>query len=194
MSNILLIDNYDSFTYNLAQYLWELNFSATVCRNDKITLKEIEDFSPSHIIISPGPGTPRDSGISLQAIEHFYTQIPILGICLGHQCLGEFFGAQITNLKEPRHGKTSQIHHNSISPIFEDIPTEFIATRYHSLIIEPSSLGTNILDITATSTDDKQIMAIQHKTLPLYGLQFHPESIKTEYGHSMLKNFINKTS
>jgi anthranilate synthase component 2 len=191
-TNILLIDNYDSFTYNLAQYFWELGYTLTVIRNDQITIQEIQSFNPSHIVISPGPGTPEDSGISLQVLKEFSQQKPILGVCLGHQCLGQFFGAKVERAVLPKHGKTSLIEHNQ-DGIFKDIPNPFRVTRYHSLIVTEDTLKNTDLTITSRSTEDGLVMSLQHKTLPIYGVQFHPESIMTEYGHTMLKNFVELT-
>jgi anthranilate synthase/aminodeoxychorismate synthase-like glutamine amidotransferase len=192
-SNILLIDNYDSFTYNLAQYFWELGYKLEVQRNDKISIKEITEFKPSHIVISPGPGTPNEAGLSLQIIKNFYKDIPILGVCLGHQCIGQHFGGNIIRAPLPMHGKTSQIAHNK-KGIFQNIPSPFQVTRYHSLTLSEESVNLEELEITAKSQDDNLIMAIQHKNYPLYGLQFHPESIMTEHGHTTLKNFIEITA
>jgi anthranilate synthase/aminodeoxychorismate synthase-like glutamine amidotransferase len=186
---VLLIDNYDSFTYNLAQYLWELGYDTTVLRNDKVSVSDVSNGAYTHIIISPGPGTPDESGVCLKIIEEFHDKKPILGVCLGHQCLGQFFGAKIIRAKEPRHGKTSQIEHNSES-VFKGLPDKFTATRYHSLIIDEESLLKTDLRITARSTDDSLVMGVQHKNLPVHGVQFHPESIMTEHGHQMLKNFL----
>jgi len=186
---LLLIDNYDSFTYNLAQYFWELDCEVLVHRNDKITLSFIKQINPTHIVISPGPGTPADSGISLQVIESFHAQKPILGVCLGHQCLGEFFGANIIRAPLPKHGKTSQII-NERTGLFGDLPSQFQVTRYHSLIIAEDSIDQNIWHINARSLEDNLIMGIHHKTYNLHGLQFHPESIMTEHGHHLLDNFL----
>ncbi len=186
---ILLIDNYDSFTYNLAQYFWELGYELSVIRNDKITISQITNLDPSHLVISPGPGTPNDSGISLDLIAEFYNKKPILGVCLGHQCLGQFFGAKIEKASLPRHGKTSLIEHNG-EAIFENLPNPFKVTRYHSLIVNQTDLAESPLLITAKSLDDNLVMALKHKDYPLYGVQFHPESIMTEHGHALLKNFI----
>lgn len=187
---ILLIDNYDSFTYNLAQYLWELEYDTTVFRNDKISIDEIREFNPSHIVISPGPGSPKDSGISMEVIHRFHEKIPILGVCLGHQCIGEFFGGTIEKAPLPKHGKSSVIQNNE-RDIFNSLPKEFRAIRYHSLIVREDSIDANLLEITARSLDDNLIMALKHKKLPIYGIQFHPESILTEHGHRMLQNFVD---
>ncbi len=185
---ILMIDNYDSFTYNLVQYLSELGEKLIVYRNDKITLKDIETLKPSHISISPGPGRPKDAGISNQIIRRFSNKVPILGVCLGHQCVAEVFGGKIIPARKLMHGKTSMIYHKK-QGIFKGITSPFEATRYHSLIVEKKSLP-KILKIVAR-TKDNEIMALKHKTLPLWGVQFHPESILTEYGKKLLKNFIN---
>lgn len=184
---ILIIDNYDSFTYNLVQYLAELGERLEVFRNDKITIDEIKNLKPKSIVISPGPGRPVDAGISNRAIKEFAGKIPILGVCLGHQCIGEVFGGKVVSAKKLMHGKTSLIYHNK-KTIFKGIKNPFVATRYHSLIVERKSLP-NSLDIIA-QTKDKEIMAIRHKTLPVWGVQFHPESILTLEGKKILRNFI----
>lgn len=188
-TNILLIDNYDSFTYNLAQYFWELGYTLTVERNDKISIEEIKTFAPSHIVISPGPGTPADSGISLNVISAFHKELPILGICLGHQCIGEFFGGKVVRAPLPMHGKTSLIRHSE-EGIFKGVTNPFKVTRYHSLIVEEKTIDKEILEVTSWSEDDNLVMGMQHKKFPVYGLQFHPESIMTEHGHKLLKNFV----
>lgn len=184
---ILLIDNYDSFTYNLVQYLGELGARLKVYRNDKITLPEIKKIKPDHIVISPGPGRPRDAGISNQIIKEFAKKIPILGVCLGHQCIAEVFGGRIIRAKRLMHGKTSMIYHNK-KTIFKGIKCPFEATRYHSLIVERKGLPEN-LEITA-ETKEKEIMGIKHKEFPAWGVQFHPESILTGEGKKILKNFM----
>lgn len=183
----LVIDNYDSFTYNLVQYLGELGADLTVFRNDKVTLGEIKKLKPNRIIISPGPGTPRDAGISNSVIKEFSGKIPILGVCLGHQCIGEVFGGKIVRAKRIMHGKTSMIKHNK-KTIFKGIKNPFEATRYHSLIIERKSFPKD-LDIIA-GTDKKEIMGVKHKKYPTWGVQFHPESILTGEGKKILANFI----
>nr|YP_009297829.1 anthranilate synthase component 2 [Kumanoa americana]AOM67563.1 anthranilate synthase component 2 [Kumanoa americana] len=186
---ILIIDNYDSFTYNLVQYVGSLNFSVKVIRNDNITYNKIQQLSPSHIIISPGPGSPCDSGISLSVIRHVSNSIPILGVCLGHQSIGLVYGANITHAPSPMHGKTSAVHHTKRG-IFSGIPSPFDAARYHSLIIESDKLP-QYLEITAW-TEDGVIMACQHKFYPhVYGIQFHPESLWTAYGKKLLNNFLH---
>lgn len=186
---ILLIDNYDSFTYNLYHYIIESGEQEVVVkRNDKILLDEIKNLNPDKIVLSPGPCTPNESGICLDIIKNLKGQIPILGVCLGHQAIGQVFGANIIKT-HPMHGKVDKIYHNQTS-IFNDIPSPFNATRYHSLIIDKNSLP-NDLTITAT-TKDGIIMGIEHKNYPIYGLQFHPESIASEYGHQLIKNFLAK--
>ena len=184
---LLVIDNYDSFTYNLVQYFGELGEDVQVFRNDDITLEGVERLNPSRIVVSPGPCTPNEAGISVPAIKHFAGKVPILGVCLGHQSIGQAFGGKIVHAKQLMHGKTSAIHHNS-SSVFRNLPADFQATRYHSLVIERVSLP-DCLEVTAW-TDDGEIMGVRHKTLPIEGVQFHPESILTEHGHAMLKNFL----
>jgi len=184
---ILIIDNYDSFTYNLVQYLGELGASLKVFRNDKITMPEIEKLKPKKIVISPGPGRPEDAGISMSVIEAFGKKIPILGVCLGHQCLGQVFGGKIVRAKQLMHGKTSLIYHNGFK-IFKAVKNPFEATRYHSLIVEKRSLP-SCLKITAW-TKPGEIMGLEHRKLPIYGVQFHPESILTGEGKKILKNFL----
>lgn len=185
---ILIIDNYDSFTYNLVQYIGIINSDMTVVRNDKITLQDIEKMQPERIVISPGPGIPQQAGISVSLIREFYKSIPIFGICLGHQAIIEAFGGKIIRSDEIVHGKTSNINHVS-SKIFNNIPDTFIATRYHSLIAERNSFPGD-LKITA-ETENGVIMGIEHKKYPVFGVQFHPESIMTEYGKEMVSNFLN---
>ena len=184
---ILLIDNYDSFTYNLVQYLGELKETVKVVRNDKITLTQIKKLAPDYIVISPGPCTPKEAGISCEVIREFAGSIPILGVCLGHQCIGQAFGAKIVRAKKLMHGKTSDIKHNKKS-IFKNIPNPFKATRYHSLVIKANTLS-DCFVITA-KTEDGTIMGIQHKSYPLWGVQFHPESILTKEGKKILANFL----
>ncbi|MFA6078375.1 MAG: aminodeoxychorismate/anthranilate synthase component II [Candidatus Omnitrophota bacterium] len=185
---ILMIDNYDSFTYNLVQYLGEMGAELSVIRNDKISVEEIKKLAPEKIIISPGPGEPKDAGISENVIREFGSLIPILGVCLGHQAIGEVFGGKIIRSKHLMHGKTSMIFHNG-KGIFKGIPNPFEATRYHSLVVERSSLPES-LEIAA-ETEDKDIMALTHKQYPIYGVQFHPESILTVEGMKLLKNFLD---
>ncbi|MBO8159790.1 aminodeoxychorismate/anthranilate synthase component II [Thermosyntropha sp.] len=184
---ILMIDNYDSFTYNLVQYLQELNQEVTVSRNDEINIEEIKKLNPDYIFISPGPCTPDESGISLDAIRHFAGKIPILGICLGHQAIAQVFGAKIIVNWRQMHGKTSPVYHDE-NGVFKDLPNPLTVVRYHSLVIDP---GTVPPDLTVTAkTEEGEIMAIRHKTLPIEGVQFHPESILSECGHQLLNNFI----
>ncbi|MBI3591433.1 MAG: aminodeoxychorismate/anthranilate synthase component II [Candidatus Melainabacteria bacterium] len=187
--SVLVIDNYDSFTYNLVQYLGELKQDVIVHRNDEITLEEIKKLNPSHIVISPGPGRPSDAGISKELIKELAGKIPILGVCLGHQCIGEVYGGKIINAPELMHGKTSEIFHDGKS-IFHEIPNPFTATRYHSLIVDLQSLQNTPLKIAA-KTKDALVMALEHKDLKnLIGVQFHPESILTQHGHKLLSNFL----
>jgi anthranilate synthase/aminodeoxychorismate synthase-like glutamine amidotransferase len=185
---ILMIDNYDSFTYNLVQYLGALGAKLKVYRNDKITLKQIRTLRPEKIVISPGPGRPEDAGISCDIIREFAGKIPILGVCLGHQCIGLVFGGRIIGAKKLMHGKTSLIYHNQ-KTIFHDIPNPFEATRYHSLIVDRINFPP-CLEITAW-TREKEIMGLKHKKFPLWGVQFHPESILTLAGKDILANFLN---
>jgi anthranilate synthase/aminodeoxychorismate synthase-like glutamine amidotransferase len=185
---ILMIDNYDSFTYNLVQYLEELGEELKVYRNDKITVAEIEKLNPSRIVISPGPGIPHDAGISEEVIKHFSGKLPILGVCLGHQAIGEVFGGKIVRAKSIMHGKTSPIRHDG-KTIFKGLPNPFIATRYHSLVVEKESLP-DVLEISAW-TDDGEIMGLRHKEFKVEGVQFHPESILTSSGKALLANFLS---
>jgi anthranilate synthase component 2 len=184
---LLVIDNYDSFTYNLVQYFGELGEDVQVFRNDEITLEGVERLQPARIVVSPGPCTPNEAGISVPAIRHFAGKVPILGVCLGHQSIGQAFGGKIIHAKQVMHGKTSGIHHKNRG-VFSGLPEGFQATRYHSLIIERDSMP-DCLEITAW-TDDGEIMGVRHKSLAVEGVQFHPESILTEHGHAMLKNFL----
>ena len=186
---LLMIDNYDSFTYNLVQYLAEIGQEVEVVRNDKISIEEINKLNPQYIVISPGPCTPNEAGISLSLIEAFKGQIPILGVCLGHQSIGQAFGGKIIHAQTIMHGKTSKISHNN-KGVFTGIKDPFIATRYHSLVIDRESLP-DCFDITAW-TDDNEIMGIKHKELAIEGVQFHPESILSEHGHDLLKNFLDQ--
>jgi anthranilate synthase/aminodeoxychorismate synthase-like glutamine amidotransferase len=185
---ILVIDNYDSFTYNLVQYFSELGHKPVVYRNDKIDIERIKKIKPSHIVISPGPGRPKDAGISEDVIKEFGQDTPLLGVCLGHQAIGEVFGGNVIRADKLMHGKTSQIYHNN-NPIFKGLSNPFEATRYHSLIVEKKSLPDSLV-ITAW-TKDKEIMGLAHKKFPIWGVQFHPESILTKEGKQLLKNFIN---
>ena len=184
---LLMIDNYDSFTYNLVQYFGELGADVRVYRNDAITLEEIEALAPAKIVISPGPCSPAEAGISVATIQHFAGKLPILGVCLGHQSIGAAFGGKVIHAKRLMHGKTSPVHHADTG-VFKGLPNPFIATRYHSLAVERKSLP-DCLEITAW-TEDGEIMGLRHKTLNIEGVQFHPESIMTEGGHHLLKNFL----
>jgi anthranilate synthase/aminodeoxychorismate synthase-like glutamine amidotransferase len=183
---LLVIDNYDSFTYNLVQYLGELGAEPVVRRNDAVTVEEIRALAPTHIVISPGPGDPEDGGVSLDVIREFHTTIPILGVCLGHQCIAAAFGGRVDRAPRLMHGKTSAIYHDQRG-ILTDVPSPFNATRYHSLVVyEPLP---DCLEVTAV-TAEGEVMAISHKTAPLVGLQFHPESILTDHGKDILRNFL----
>ncbi len=190
---LLMIDNYDSFTYNIVQYLGELGSRVVVQRNDEIEIDEIESLAPSHIVISPGPCTPNEAGISMQVVERFAGTVPILGICLGHQSIGQVYGGRIVRARSVMHGKTSMIHHKH-EGVFENLESPFKATRYHSLVIEKETLP-ECLELTAwTESDDgevDQIMGVRHRTLGVEGVQFHPESIVTQHGHELLRNFLN---
>ena len=189
---LLMIDNYDSFTYNLVQYFGELNTPVQVYRNDQITCKDIQTSAPKHLVISPGPCTPKEAGISVTAIQTFAGQIPLLGVCLGHQSIGQAFGGKIVHARQIMHGKTSWIHHTG-DGIYTNIPNPFQATRYHSLVIDQNTLP-DCLEINAwtltSEGEQEEIMGIQHKTLPIVGVQYHPESILTQQGHALLKNFL----
>ncbi len=188
-----MLDNYDSFTYNLVQYLGELGQEVEVYRNDEITLDEIEELNPDYIVVSPGPCTPDEAGIALEVVNRFGSDTPVLGVCLGHQCIGQAYGGKITRAKEVMHGKLSQIQHDE-SALFKGIENKFTATRYHSLVINRDSLP-DCLEITAWTQSPNgefdEIMAVQHKEHPVFGVQFHPESIKTEWGHDLLSNFLS---
>jgi anthranilate synthase/aminodeoxychorismate synthase-like glutamine amidotransferase len=184
---ILVIDNYDSFTYNLVQQMGELGADLCVIRNDHATLKDIQAMNPSHIVISPGPGDPNDSGVSLDVLRHMGDTTPILGVCLGHQCIGQVYGGVVTRAPRLMHGKTSMIHHNGDS-MFAGVPNPFEATRYHSLIVQEATLP-DCLTITA-STEEGEMMAMRHKQFPVFGVQFHPESILTTFGPRILQNFL----
>jgi anthranilate synthase/aminodeoxychorismate synthase-like glutamine amidotransferase len=183
----LVIDNYDSFTYNLVQYLGELGANPLVFRNDQITIAQMEALSPERLVISPGPCTPREAGISVEAIRHFAGKIPILGVCLGHQSIGAAFGGRIVRAKRLMHGKTSIIQHDG-QTIFAGIPNPFEAVRYHSLVIDPENVP-ECLVVTARS-EDGEIMGVRHKQYPIEGVQFHPESVATAYGKRLLENFL----
>ncbi len=186
---VLMIDNYDSFTYNIVQYCLELGADLKVIRNDELSVEEIEALHPEKIIISPGPATPNEAGVSLDVIRYFGGKIPILGICLGHQAIGQAFGAKVVRAKRMMHGKTSQTKQLHNSCLFAGLPEEFTTTRYHSLIVEQEGLPECVIP-TAYSTDDHEIMALQIKDKPIYGVQFHPESILSEHGHAILNNFL----
>lgn len=188
---ILMIDNYDSFTYNLVQYVGELGEELQVYRNDKITLAEIERLAPDYLMISPGPCTPNEAGISMDVIRHFAGKIPIMGVCLGHQSIGQVFGGKVIRAERLMHGKTSEVFHDG-KTIFENIPSPFTAARYHSLIVEESSIPSE-LEVTAR-TAEGEIMAIRHREYPIEGVQFHPESIITQHGKQLLQNFLNAYS
>jgi anthranilate synthase component 2 len=184
---LLMIDNYDSFTYNLVQYLGELGEDVRVYRNDEITLEQIEALHPTKIVISPGPCTPNEAGVSVPVIRRFAGKIPLLGVCLGHQSIGQAFGGRIVHARQLMHGKVSEIRHGNAG-VFRDLPNPLIATRYHSLVIQRESLP-DCLDVTAW-TDDGEIMGVRHKVLAVEGVQFHPESFLTERGHDLLANFL----
>ena len=189
---IVMIDNYDSFTYNLVQYLGELGAEVQVFRNDQISVDAVAALKPERIVLSPGPCTPNEAGICLELIERLKGRFPILGVCLGHQAIGQAFGGKVVRARQVMHGKTSLIHHQA-KGVFSGLPTPFTATRYHSLIVERASLPADF-EVTAwTQHEDgsvDEIMGLRHKTLPVEGVQFHPESILTEHGHDMLKNFL----
>ncbi|MEW6765272.1 MAG: aminodeoxychorismate/anthranilate synthase component II [Pseudomonadota bacterium] len=189
---LLMIDNYDSFTYNIVQYLGELGAEVDVRRNDELSLEDIEQMAPSHLVISPGPCTPNEAGISVAAIKHFAGRLPILGVCLGHQAIGQAFGGHVIRAKQIMHGKTSQVFHEN-QGVFAGLPNPFEATRYHSLVIERETIP-DCLEITAwTQNPDgsfEEIMGVRHREYTVEGVQFHPESILTEHGHDMLRNFL----
>ena len=185
---ILMIDNYDSFTYNLVQYLGELGQEVHVVRNDQIQLDEVERLAPERIVISPGPCTPNEAGISLDLVMRFGESIPILGVCLGHQSIGQAFGGTVRRANRVMHGKTSPIQHDGLG-VFKGLPDPFTATRYHSLVVAREDLP-ECLEVTAVSTDDNEIMGVRHKWWPVEGVQFHPESILSEHGHVLLRNFL----
>jgi anthranilate synthase component 2 len=189
---ILMIDNYDSFTYNLVQYLGELGADVQTHRNDQITVKEVARLAPSHIVLSPGPCTPNEAGICLELIRELAGKVPILGVCLGHQSIGQAFGGKVVRAREVMHGKTSAIHHGG-QGVFRQLPAPFTATRYHSLIVAGDGFPED-LEVTAWTQRDggarDEVMGLKHRTLPLEGVQFHPESILTEHGHDLLRNFL----
>ena len=187
---LLMIDNYDSFTYNLVQYLGELGEDVQVVRNDAVTLEGIDAMQPAAIVISPGPGTPNEAGVSVALIREFAGRIPILGVCLGHQAIGQALGGRIVHARQLMHGKTSPIHHRG-QGVFRGLPDGFCATRYHSLAIERESLP-DCLEISA-ETDDGEIMGVRHREFAMEGVQFHPESVLSEHGHALLRNFLQAT-
>ncbi|SEG71969.1 aminodeoxychorismate/anthranilate synthase component II [Marinobacterium lutimaris] len=191
---LLIIDNYDSFTYNVVQYFRELGAEVRVCRNDEISLAGIESLAPTHLVISPGPCTPNEAGISLQAIEYFAGRLPILGICLGHQALGQVFGARVVRARQVMHGKTSPVYHRG-EGVFSGLENPLSVTRYHSLILEKETLP-EVLEVTAWTRNDQgendEIMGVRHRELDVEGVQFHPESILTRQGHELLQNFLNR--
>ena len=184
---LLMIDNYDSFTYNLVQYLGELGEEVKVVRNDEMGVDEVERLAPQRIVVSPGPCTPNEAGVSLELIRRFAGRVPILGVCLGHQAIGQAFGGKVVHAKTLMHGKVSQIHHRGTG-VFRGLPTPYEATRYHSLAIERASCPAE-LEVTAW-TEDGEIMGVRHRSLPVEGVQFHPESILTQHGHALLRNFL----
>jgi anthranilate synthase component 2 len=191
---VVMVDNYDSFTYNLVQYLGELGADVTVVRNDQITVDDIEQLAPDKIVISPGPCTPKEAGVSVATILKFAGRLPILGVCLGHQSIGYAFGGHIIHAKAIMHGKTSPIYHHNVG-VFKGLNNPFTATRYHSLVIEQETLP-DCLEVTAWTQNEQgeldEIMGVRHKTLDVEGVQFHPESILTEFGHELLKNFLDR--
>lgn len=190
---LLMIDNYDSFTYNIVQYFGELGQDVQVVRNDEISLAQIEALAPQYLVISPGPCSPSEAGISIAAIEHFAGRIPILGVCLGHQSIGQAFGGDVIRAKQVMHGRLSQMYHAN-QGVFQGLPNPFTATRYHSLVVSKDTLP-DCLEVTAWTQDSDgnfdEIMGLRHKTLPIEGVQFHPESILSEHGHQLLKNFLD---
>jgi para-aminobenzoate synthetase component 2 len=187
---ILVLDNYDSFTYNLVQYLGEMGAEVAVRRNDEVSVDQVESLKPTHVLISPGPCTPDQAGIALPLIERLAGRVPLLGVCLGHQAIGQAFGGKVVRARRVMHGKTSRIGHDG-KGIFEKIPNRFLATRYHSLVVERASLPA-CLDVTADA-EDGEIMGLRHRSLPVEGVQFHPEALLTEHGHQMLGNFLKRT-
>lgn len=191
---LLMIDNYDSFTWNLVQYFAELGAQVEVHRNDRISIADIEKLRPKHIVISPGPCTPNEAGLSMAVIERFQGEVPILGVCLGHQSIGQVYGGQVVRARQVMHGKVSPVYHNG-QGVFKDLPSPFNTTRYHSLIIDKDSLP-DCLEVTAwtrTAVDQHdEIMGVRHRSLPVEGVQFHPESIMTEHGHDLLANFLRR--
>jgi anthranilate synthase component 2 len=194
MSMLLMIDNYDSFTYNLVQYLGELGQDVRVVRNDELSVEQIRKLAPDRIVISPGPGIPDQAGVTLEMIAKLGAQIPILGVCLGHQSIGQVFGGTVVRARQIMHGKTSVIHHTG-KGVFAALPNPFVATRYHSLVVEKTTVP-SVLEVTAWTQDADggidEIMGFRHKVLPIEGVQFHPESILTEHGHALLRNFLHE--
>jgi len=186
---VLMIDNYDSFTYNIVQYCRELGADLKIIRNDEMTVEEIRALNPEKIILSPGPATPDDAGVTLEVIREFADTVPMFGICLGHQSIAQVFGAEVVRAEHMMHGKTSQVKVECQTPIFKDLPEEFRATRYHSLTVNRENIP-DVIEVTSHSKDDHEIMSLQIKDRPIYGVQFHPESIMSEYGHAMLDNFL----
>jgi anthranilate synthase component 2 len=184
---VLVIDNYDSFTYNLVQYLGELGAEVLVCRNDEVSPEEIPGLHPDRIVISPGPCTPNEAGISLEVVERASEEIPVLGVCLGHQAIGQAYGARVVRAEEPVHGKTARIFHDG-EGVYRGLPQGFEATRYHSLVIEPDSMPGCL--VVTSRTEDGVVMGVRHKEFPVEGVQFHPESVLTEGGRELLKNFL----
>jgi anthranilate synthase component II len=185
---VLMVDNYDSFTYNLVQYLGELGEEVKVVRNDELTVEEIASLRPARVVLSPGPCTPNEAGVSLELIRRLAGEVPILGVCLGHQAIGQAFGGRVVHARTLMHGKTSPIHHNG-EGVFKGLPSPYTATRYHSLAIERDSCPDE-LEVTAW-TEDGEIMGVRHRSLPIEGVQFHPESILTQHGHALLRNFLS---
>ena len=191
---LLLIDNYDSFTWNLVQYFGELGAEVNVVRNDALTLADIERLQPTQLVISPGPCSPNEAGISLAAIQHFAGRLPILGVCLGHQAIAQVFGGRVQRAANVMHGKTSPIHHAGVG-VFRGLPSPFAATRYHSLLVDRDSLPDELEETAWTERDGARdyLMGLRHRTLPIEGVQFHPESILTEHGHELLRNFLERS-
>ncbi|MFN4290373.1 MAG: anthranilate synthase component II [Permianibacter sp.] len=191
---LLLIDNYDSFTWNLVQYFGELGAEVRVVRNDALTLADIERLQPTQLVISPGPCSPNEAGISLAAIQHFAGRLPILGVCLGHQAIAQVFGAHVVRAPHVMHGKTSPIHHANVG-VFHGLPSPFAATRYHSLLVDRDSLNAELEETAWTERNGARdyLMGLRHRTLPIEGVQFHPESILTEHGHWLLRNFLERS-
>ncbi len=187
---VLMIDNYDSFTYNIVQYCLELGAKLKVIRNDELNVKEIEALSPEKIIVSPGPSTPDEAGVCLEAIGYFGEKLPVLGICLGHQAIGQVYGGEVVRAKNLMHGKTSEVEIVKETPIFRGLPKVFTATRYHSLVLNQANLPSAVVP-TSYSTDDREIMSIEIEGKQVYGVQFHPESIMSQFGHEILKNFLD---